>query len=153
MLMEKVKKSSKKLAKFIISLPKRDFSILFPSFYLLVMVIGFLFTALFYAYPSFVTCSNFLGQEFCTPTGVYLGFMASIPGYFIVGSLLGNFINRFPIAISFFLVVGTSVLVYFLLGLLMQKLKKGKFLGKRGIEKLVVISFIIILVLLILLVL
>jgi len=142
----------KRLTRFIISLPKRDLSILLPGFYIVILLLGFLLTVLFYAFPSLVSCSEFLGREFCTPTGVFLSFMVSMPGYFVIGNVLGDYINKIPIAVSFFFVVGISILVYFFLGLLLQKIKSGELFKKESTSKLVFFSFIVLLILLILLV-
>jgi len=148
----KLKNLSRKVSKFLISLLKRDFSILLPSFYILILVFGFFLTILFYVFPSLVACTTYLGKEFCTPTGVYLSFMSSVPGYFILGTLLGDYINKIPLAISFFFVVGISILVYFFLGLFVQKVKSGELLKKESATKLILFVFFVLLVVLILLV-
>lgn len=150
--MAKLKNFTKKLTKFIISLPKRDLSILLPSLYIMLLLLGFLLTVLFYAFPSLVSCSKFLGREFCTPTGVYISFMVSVPGYFVVGNIIGDYINKIPIAISFFFVVGVSILVYFFLGIFLQKVKNGEIFKKEATSKLVFFTFIVLLTILILLV-
>ena len=150
--MAKLKRFAKNISKFIITLPKRDLSILVPGLYLFILLFGFLLTMLFYAFPSLVTCSEFLGREFCTPTGVYLSFMASVPGYFVVGNIIGDYISKIPIAISFIFVVGVSILVYFFLGVFLQKVKNGEILKKGATSKLVLFTFIVLLILLILLV-
>jgi hypothetical protein len=151
--MVKIKNFSKRLSKFIISLPKRDMSILLPSFYIAILIFGFLLTMLFYVFPSLVACTEYLGKEFCTPTGVYLSFISSVPGYFVMGLLLGELISKIPLPISFFFVVGISILVYFFLGLILQKLRTGELLKKENSSKLVVYVFVVLLILLILLVL
>lgn len=150
--MVKLKNISKKVTQLLTSLPKRDLSILLPSLYILILLFGFFLTVLFYVFPSLVACTEYLGKEFCTPTGVYLSFMSSIPGYFVIGSLLGDYINKIPLAISFFFVVGISILVYFFLGLFLQKVKSGELLKKDNASKLIMFVFIILLVVLILLV-
>lgn len=150
--MLKIKNFSKKLTKFIISLPKRDLSILLPSLYIVILIFGFFLTILFYVFPSLISCTTYLGKEFCTPTGVYLSFMSSIPGYFVLGTLLGDYVNRIPLTISFFFVVGISILIYFFLGLFLQKAKSGELLKKDASSKLVLSVFLVLLILLILLV-
>jgi hypothetical protein len=150
--MTKLKNISLQFTKFLLTLPKRDLSILLPSFYLIILVFGFFLTILFYVFPSLVACTEYLGREFCTPTGVYLSFMSSIPGYFVLGTVLGEFMNKIPLAISFFFVVGISILVYFFLGLFLQKVKSGELLKKDSASKMVIIVFFVLLSVLILLV-
>jgi len=105
---------------------KKDFRILFIQIYLIVLLIAFILALLFAAFPSLIICSSFFGEEFCTPTGLYLGLLASLPGYVVAGNLLSSF-NEIPAVLSFIIVIATSGLFYFLLGLLIDKAKNKKF--------------------------
>ena len=126
---------------------KKDFRVLFIQIYLIVLLVAFILTLLFAAFPSLIVCSSFFGEEFCTPTGLYLGLLASLPGYVVAGNLLSSF-NEIPVALSYVIVVSTSGLFYFLLGLLIDKVKNKKF--KRS-EIIIISAFVTLLLFTILL--
>ena len=122
----------------------KDFRILIPQIYGLILLFGFVLTLLYAAFPSLTICSNLFGDNFCTPAGIYLGLMASLPGYVIAGNLLTSF-NTLPAGVSFFVVILSSALVYFVIGALIDRLRKS------SISKPAVLKIISILILLILL--
>lgn len=102
---------------------KKDFKLLLPQIYALVLLFGFILTLLYAAFPSLSICSSFFGEEFCTPAGIYIGLMASLPGYVVAGNLLSSF-NELPSGLSFMAVIVTSALFYYLLGMLIDKARK-----------------------------
>jgi hypothetical protein len=120
---------------------KKDTRILLLQIYIIVLLVGFILTLLFAAFPSLIVCNNIFGEEFCTPTGLYLGLLASLPGYVIAGNLLASF-NQLPTALSFIIVISTSGIFYFLLGFLIDKARKKKFTK----ELLIILSSFIILI-------
>ena len=115
-----------KLITWIKKFVKKDFRVLFIQIYAIILLIAFILTLLFAAFPSLIVCSNFFGEEFCTPTGLYLGLLASLPGYVVAGNILSSF-NEIPAGLSFIIVIATSGLFYFLLGLLIDKARFKKF--------------------------
>lgn len=136
-----------KLALRLRSFFRKDSKILLPKIYLVILAFGFILTLLYAAFPGLTICSSFFGEEFCTPAGIYLGLMASLPGYVIAGNLLSSF-NELPAVISFITVILTSGLFYFLLGLLIDKVRFKKF-SKLAI--LIISALVILLIILIIL--
>jgi len=122
----------------------KDFRILIPQIYGLILLFGFVLTLLYAAFPSLTICSNLFGDNFCTPAGIYLGLMASLPGYVIAGNLLTSF-NTLPAGVSFFVVILSSALVYFVIGALIDRLRKSS-ISKPAV--LIIISILILLILL-----
>lgn len=125
---------------------KKDTRVVLIQLYLFVIVFGFVLTLLYAAYPSLLTCSKFFGDEFCTPTGIFVGLLASIPGYVVAGNVLSSF-NQLPGWLSLTIVIATSVFFYYLIGLVIDKLRRGKL---SLAEKIVIVAFIILVVFVIL---
>lgn len=145
--MESMKERLEKLVLWLRRFFKKDFRILFPRIYFSVIIFGFILTLLYAAIPSLIICSSFFGEEFCTPAGIYLGLMASLPGYVVAGNLLSSF-NELPSVLSFLAVIATSGIFYYFLGVLIDKARKKKF-TKTGL--IIISTFVALLIFLILL--
>lgn len=127
--------------------PKR-YRWLLPFIYILILFLGLLLSLFYIKFPSLVVCSKLFGQEFCTPAGIYLILIISIPGYFIVGNLLPFLVGVGWLA-SFILVIFSSCLFYYFLGLAGERFQKASYSGK--ITGLVVSFFLVLLILALLL--
>ena len=135
------------ILKFLKKFFKKDFRILLPQLYAGGIILGFVLTLLYATFPQLSYCSELFGDQFCTPVGIYLGLFISLPGYLIAGNLL----SQLPVlsgSVSFLIVIVTSGICYFLLGLLIDKLKK-KSTSKTSVF--VIAVFIILLLILLLL--
>lgn len=143
--MEELRKKLKKLLLVVKSFFKKDLKIVLVRLYLLGLVISVILVLLFATFPSLVVCSQFLGLEFCTPTGIFLGLIISIPGYIIAGNLLAR-VENIPWLISLLAIVLTSLGFYYYLGLAIDKFKKADIKGK--VKVVVVSAFAVLLVLL-----
>lgn len=141
------KEKLEKIATWLKIFVRKDKRILFIQIYIIILLIAFILTLLYAAFPSFIVCSNFFGEEFCTPAGIYIGLMASLPGYVVAGNLLSSF-NELPSVLSFLAVIVTSLLFYYLLGILIDKARKKKF-TKTGL--IIISTFVALLIFLILL--
>lgn len=126
---------------------KKDFRILLPKLYIVGLVIGFILTLLYAAFPQLVICNQLFGKEFCTPVGIYLGLFVSLPGYLIAGNVLPA-TQSLPSLISFIIVVVTSIFFYFIIGLLIDKYRKPT---TSRIYLFILTVFVILLILLLLL--
>ena len=117
-------------------------------YYVLAIIVGLILSLASIKYLSLSTCAKMYGQEFCTPTGIFLILIMSIPGYFIVGNLLPFLINSSWLVTLVFVIL-SSFLFYFLTGLIIEKYLK---LSPEGKTKfLIYTAFIILLILLVLL--
>lgn len=125
----------------------RKFRWRLPFFYALGLILGLLLILIYGLVPSFSICSKLFGEEFCTPTGVYLIMILNLPGYFIVGNLL-PFLERANWIISMALVLLTSAVFYLFVGMLLDKYRSAD--RDRKIIILVVTFFFILLFLLLL---
>ena len=94
---------------------------------------------LFTLYPSLETCSSLLGDYFCTPTGLFLAMVASIPGYLLVGNIV-TYLPTLPVWVSLILVFIVTTIIYFAFGLLIDKLFSEK---KSKVTAFIIVSFII----------
>ena len=110
-------------------------------YYALVIIIGLILSLASIKYLSLTTCANMYGEEFCTPTGVFLILIMSIPGYFIVGNLL-PFLTNTSWLVTLALVVLSSFIFYFITGLIIEKYL---LLSSEGKTKFLVYSIFIIL--------
>lgn len=122
---------------------------LLPIFYISGLILGLVLTLLYTIYPSLVVCSSLFGEDFCTPAGLFLGGILSLPGYLIVGNVL-QFLPAQPIALSLIFVLVITAVTYYLLGLLIDKLKMAKrsWVSKSSkITTFVLSSFIVLLIL------
>lgn len=128
---------------------KKDLKILFPQLYFLGLIVSLVVTLLFAIYPSLTICSSIFGEEFCTPTGLFMGMIISIPGYLIVGNVL-SFFPAIPLVASLFLVLVVTALLYFLAGLLIDKLlkaKRNKSTRPNKVTTYITLSFIVLVIL------
>ena len=104
---------------------KKELKKLLLTIYILGLAVSLVLT-LFYAFvPSFVTCSSLFGEEFCTPTGLFVAFFLSLPGYLVVGNLLSK-LPEIPWLVSLILVIVFSGVFYFFLGAFIDKQKTRK---------------------------
>lgn len=94
-----------------------------PYFYGLGLIFGLVLVFISGRVPSLNVCSRLFGEEFCTPAGVYLVLILSLPGYFVLGNLF-PFLENANWILSLVLVLLTSAAFYFLLGILLDKFKK-----------------------------
>ncbi len=110
-----------------------------PLIYLLLLLLGLVLTIIYAFVHSFVICSSLFGTNFCTPTGIYIALLASIPGYIISGNIL-YYIGEIPWLISFIVVIITSLVFYYLVGLIIDKYK-SKSPSFENISKIIIIIF------------
>jgi len=98
--------------------------ITFPSIYLALLTFS-LVISLFYRFTPFLyICPNLLGQELCAPLGVYIALFVSYPGYlFVAYAIPGSADWRWEF--SSVVVILISALFYFIVGLAVDKFKKG----------------------------
>ena len=124
----------KKIVSFLASLRSKfsdiEYKKLLPKLYIFGLVLGLILSLLYTIYPSFVFCSSFFGDDFCTPIGLFLAIILSLPGYLIVGNIL-PFLPAVPIVVSLISVLVLSGAIYYFIGLFIDKLKKVKRV-KRG---------------------
>lgn len=118
-----------------------------PLIYLFLILLGFVLTIVYAFVPSFVACSSMFGRQFCTPIGIFVALIVSLPGYIIAGNVL-SFIEDLHWAVSLAVVFVTSALFYYLLGLFIDNLK-GKSLNPENLSKIFVTLFFAILLLLV----
>src|SRR3989344_7328338 len=125
----------------------KDFKKLFLYFYIFGIVSGLLLLFLYGFFHSMVFCSSLLGEKVCTPTGIFVIIVLSLPGYLIAGNILA-FITELPWVISLLVVVVTSGSFYFLFGVVIDR-ARGKKLTAKELNKIIIItSFLILLLLL-----
>lgn len=136
-----------KVIKFVKLYFKKDFRILLPQLYALGIIVGFVLTLLYATFPGLSFCSELFGDQFCTPAGIYLGLFISLPGYLIAGNLFSQ-LPTLSGSSSFLIVIVTSGIFYFLLGLLIDKFRK-KTASKTGVF--IVAVFVVLLLILLLL--
>ena len=134
----------RKLKKFF----KKDFRILIPQIYLFGLLIGFIFTLLYATFPQLIVCSDLLGYEFCTPIGVFIALIINFPGYIISGNIFTRLANV-PWLLSLFAVILISLVFYFLVGLSIDKYRKGTY--KQRVVVCVIAIFVVLLTFLLLL--
>lgn len=129
-------------------LGKRNLRKVLPLSYSLILVIGGILTLVYAFVPGFVTCTSIFGERFCTPTGIFLMLIVSLPGYLIAGNVL-FFIDVLPSALSLLIVALTSFIFYFLLGLSLEKFSSSKLTAEK-MSKIFVVGFFVVLVILVL---
>ena len=124
----------KKVVSFLASLRSKfsdkEYKKLLPKLYVFGLVLGLILSLLYTIYPSLVYCTSFFGDDFCTPVGLFLAIMLSLPGYLIVGNIL-PFLPTIPIVVSVISVLVLAGAIYYFIGLFIDKLKKVK-RAKRG---------------------
>lgn len=120
---------------------KKGYKVIFPAVYLLGLALSLILFLLYSFFPSLIICSSLFGQQFCTPLGVYIASIISLPGYFITGNLL-NIPSEMKWYGSLIYVILSSGLFYYLLGWLIDKLK-GRSISKTS--RFIIALFIILL--------
>ncbi len=133
---------------FIIRLKSKEFTKIIPLIYVIGMVIGLLFTIAYAFFHNLVVCSTFFGQEFCTPTGIFIALMLSLPGYVIAGNLL-SLIPNFPWIISLVVVIVVSASFYYLLGWLIDQKRSKKMTTGNFTKYLTVFIFVVLVLILV----
>jgi predicted PurR-regulated permease PerM len=136
-------KNHKKMRKPLRFLKKLGFKKSLPLIYLLLLFLGVILTFIYAFIPTFVSCSFLFGSYFCTPTGIFIALFASLPGYILSGNLL-SFIKDLPWSVSFAVIILTSVVFYYLLGLFLDKFK-SKSLNTESMSKIIIFVFFFIL--------
>ncbi len=131
------------IQKLIGLLKKSNFRKVLPLFYFLFLVLGGILTLVYAFIPEFTACSSIFGEKFCTPYGIFLMLVVSLPGYLIAGNIL-FFIKELHWGVSLIIVAATSALFYYLLGFGLDKLK-SKALNAENVSKILIIMFFVIL--------
>jgi len=134
--------------KFVDFLNKRNFRKVLPLIYFFVLAIGGILTLVYAFVPKFTACSSLFGEEFCTPFGIMLMLAASLPGYIIAGNLLFFIIKDLHWAWSLMIVIVASTLIYYLIGLGLDKVKSRP-MNPENISKVSIVVFFVILLLLV----
>lgn len=107
------------------SVEDREARVLLPLLYILVLILGFNIALFAGSSDLLTTCSGFLGEEVCTPTGIFIALVASIPGYIIAGNIFPDQLGL-PWILSLIIIVVVSGLFYYLLGFGVDRLRKEK---------------------------
>jgi len=121
-----------------------------PLIYLFILILGAVLTFVYAFVHSLVVCSSVFGTDFCTPTGIFIALIASLPGYVIAGNVL-SFVGEVHWFLSFVIVIMTSFTFYYLLGYLIDKIKIRKFYAENLSKIIVIIFFSVLLILAIIL--
>ena len=100
----------------------KNLSISFLKLYIFGLGVGIILYLAYAFGPFLVTCSTLSKTDFCTPTGIFIMLAFSFPGYLAVGEIFNNF-PRIPWGISFLIVILASAYIYYLVGLLVYKIK------------------------------
>jgi hypothetical protein len=146
---KKEMKYLRKLGKRVKGFFKKDYHILLPQIYFIVLVAGFLLGLLYAFFPFLVTCLTVFGSRVCTSVGVLTSLAVNVPGYLVIGKIFGAS-SSLPTIVSVILVVFVSALFYFLLGHLIDNFKKGKGSAKNSSKSIIYISLFLLIFLLIL---
>lgn len=151
--MEKVKLPQRftgcsiKLKNIVKKVKKAPFNKLLPGAYFTLIFFGILLTLAYSFLHSLVICSKIFGTDFCTPTGIFIALIISLPGYLISGNLMA-FAGELPWGLSLAVVIGTSIAFYYLLGLFIDNFKAKK-MDSENIAKYIIIAFFAILLILV----
>lgn len=122
-----------------------------PRIYIAIVILGFVLVGLQTTFfQKLVICTSIFGGGTCDAIGNFVVTFASLPGYLIVSALLYFFPN-IPNYFSFLAIFVISLLLYYLLGLAIdrQKIKPVKIFTT---EFLVIILFVVLLLTFILLI-
>lgn len=122
----------------------KELSKIFLIIYLFSLFAGLVLTLSNTFIHSLVTCFSLFGTRFCTPTGIFIILFVNLPGYFVIGNIL-SFFPKIPWIISFILIAFFSGSFYFLLGILIDKVRKNKF-TTGSFTKLLIYSLFVILI-------
>jgi uncharacterized membrane protein len=122
----------------------RSLKVLLPTIYVGGLIIGFILTLLFAAFPQLVVCSSLLGEEFCAPTGLVLFLVLSLPGYLIMGNV-ASLAPQLSMTVTLFFTVGLSGLIYFFLGLAVDSVVRRKLTTRLATIYIIIASIIILL--------
>ena len=133
---------SNKIIRNIMSRVKgKPFFKIIPSLYFIGLGVGLVFTLIYAFIPNFVTCSSLFGQKICTPTGIFLALIMSLPGYIIAGNLIAFFPEP-PWILSLIIVIAVSAAFYYIVGWLIDKIVKRKLSFKYFVYYLIVIILV-----------
>lgn len=130
-------------ARLLSNLRKKGLKIVLPFAYLLFLVVGLLLYLTHTLFPRLVVCLNIFGGRVCSSIGVLITTVVSLPGYIVVGIILSNFVDKVPVAISLFLVVVISFLIYFAVGFILDKIGRVKIIPKMSLQNLILAIFLI----------
>lgn len=151
--MTRITKVWSRLSKYFYNFFKKvKYKKFLPSLYTKLVILGFTLTGLKYTLlPKLEICSSIFGDNECDPLGNFIVTYASFPGYLFSSFLL--FLK--PKASAFYLISGIfliSLLFYFLIGVLIDKLKQKK-IKILSTQTLVFLLFIVLIILLLILIL
>lgn len=104
---------------------KRGYKVFLPLLYIFGLLFGLFLMFVSPLIQSPEVCSTLFGVEFCTPLGLYIASILSVPGYFIAGNLF-PFLKNIPWYSSLFIVFVITLTLYYSVGLLIDKLKSSK---------------------------
>lgn len=145
----KLKNTKAEISHLFAKIGKKELKKLLPNLYIFFVVSGLVLTGIHYSfYPGLTTCSSFFGEEFCTPTGIFVAILVSLPGYVITGNIL-KFASELPGYVSFVIVFLSSWAFYYLVGIGIDR-QRGKPITVSTVSKIVVIVVFMVLVLLVL---
>ncbi len=116
---------------------KKTFRKIFPLIYLYILIIGLILTFIYSFVHSLVICSAIFGEKFCTPAGVFIILLASLPGYIIAGNIF-SFLSKLPWVVSFPIIILISFIFYFVFGIFIEKVK-GKKLNSENLSKIIIV--------------
>jgi len=119
-----------------------------PVLYIKLVIFGMALTGMQATFlPQAVMCTTLFGEYACDPWGNFVVAIVSMPGYLFTGKIM-SFWPQAPSYVFFALLFGLSIILYFLLGFLMDKRSKGKVTLKRFIIFIVFTSLLILLAML-----
>ncbi len=125
----------------------KEFKKLFLLIYFLILVLGVILTLAYAFFHNLTVCSSLFGENFCTPMGLFLILLASLPGYIIAGNIL-KFLPDLPWVISLMLVIAVSCAFYFLVGSFIDGLRKKKITIPEVNKIIIILSLFLLLLLL-----
>jgi len=115
----------KKVVRFIKRLKAKGFRVFIPSIYAFLVLIGVLAYIINLFAPKIEVCPTFFGAKVCAPIGVYIVLVSSMPGYFLVGKLIG-IASSVAWYVSLVFVLLASFLIYYLIGVFIDGYKAKK---------------------------
>jgi hypothetical protein len=75
--------------------------------------------------PQMVACTSLFGMYACDPWGNFLVAFVSMPGYLFTGKIM-SFWSNAPSYVFFLVLFSLSILLYYMLGLLLDRRSRGK---------------------------
>lgn len=99
---------------------------LLPRLYIKLFIFGLILVGLNFSYlPNLTYCADMFGGDLCSPIGIYLIALISIPGYLVVNAIFPNAAQGNDSLYSLIVFV-TSLLIYSILGYFFSKKKEVK---------------------------